>query len=182
MASVTLIDRFWSKVDIRGPNDCWLWRAGVSRSGRREVDYGIVREGKKGSRLWRAHRLALLLRTAPIDVPRDDDESVVDWLRRANRAYSHLDAAHQCDTSLCVNPDHVKWQTHAANVTEQRLRKTSQPRAVTASLVAALALLVLTCAGCASIALHRCRVVDVPMYWTDGTVSVWHVTTCRYGG
>gem|GEM_PF-6576504 len=20
-------DRFWSKVDIRGPNDCWEWQA-----------------------------------------------------------------------------------------------------------------------------------------------------------
>lgn len=119
----SLLDRLWRKVDRRGPDECWLWTAGSSRSGRREVNYGEIREGGLGSRMLRANRLVLLLKTAPTDVPRDADESLVDWLRRANRWYAHLDAAHMCDVSLCCNPEHLKWKTHADNISDQRLRE-----------------------------------------------------------
>lgn len=122
---VTLEERFWLKVNVRGSDDCWLWTGCVSRSGRREVDYGCIREGGRGSRLLRANRLALLLKTAPVDCPRDPDESFVDWLRRANRWRDHLEAAHTCDVSLCCNPKHLEWQTHAENVTAQRVRRQS---------------------------------------------------------
>jgi hypothetical protein len=119
---VDLVARFWSKVERRGPDDCWLWTAGVSRSGRREVDYGAIREGGKGSKMLRANRLALLLHTAPTDCPRDEGEDVVTWLRRANRAVDHLEASHLCDVSMCCNPRHLEWLTHAENVKLQRLR------------------------------------------------------------
>lgn len=119
---VDLVTRFRSKVQRRGADDCWLWIGGVSRSGRREVDYGTIREGARGTRLWRANRLALLLHTAPTDCPRDDGEDVVTWLRRANRAVRHLEASHSCDVSMCCNPRHLEWLTHADNVRLQRLR------------------------------------------------------------
>lgn len=92
-------------------------------SGRREVNYGSIKEGGAGSRVWRANRLSLLLKTAPIDCPRDDGEDVVAWLRRANRAVDHLEASHLCDVSMCCNPQHLEWLTHTENVKLQRLRE-----------------------------------------------------------
>ena len=118
-----LVDRSWAKVARRGSGECWLWIAGASRSGRREVNYGTIREGARGSRLWRANRLALILKTAPVDVPRHDDEALVDWLRRANRVYADMDASHTCDVSLCCNPEHLEWLDHSDNVTQQRQRQ-----------------------------------------------------------
>lgn len=119
----SLVERFWAKVDVRGAGECWPWKAGSSRSGRREVNYGNVKEGPKGSRCWRANRLALLLKTAPAECPRDDDEPLIDWLRRANRAFAHMDASHTCDVSLCCNPEHLEWKSHAENIAEQKERQ-----------------------------------------------------------
>jgi hypothetical protein len=112
-------DRFWSKVTIAGADDCWLWRAGVSRSGRREVDYGCFWEGRPSSRTWRANRLALLLESAPASVPRALDEPFIAWLVRANAEYRAYEAAHGCDVSMCVNPRHLAWLTHAENIHQQ---------------------------------------------------------------
>lgn len=119
----TLEERFWSKVDKRGPDDCWPWTAGASRSGRREVYYGSLSEGAFRGRTWRANRLALILKTAPVDCPRDPDESFVDWVRRANRVYADMEAAHTCDFSLCCNGAHLEWQDHGTNVSAQRRRR-----------------------------------------------------------
>jgi hypothetical protein len=119
----TLLERFHAKVLRRSASECWPWTAGVSRSGRREVDYGAIRYGGKTRRILRANRLALMLHTAPIDVPRDDTESFDDWFRRVERCYRGLEAAHECDNSMCCNPAHLSWQTHTDNVREQRKRK-----------------------------------------------------------
>lgn len=48
---MTLPERFWSKVDKRGPNDCWEWKAGRHTQG-----YGLFWfEGTT----HRAHRLVM---------------------------------------------------------------------------------------------------------------------------
>ncbi len=120
---MNLIERLWSKIERGAPEVCWLWRAGVSRSGRREVDYGCLREGPRGSKRWRAHRLVLMLKTAPTECPMDDGESLIEWLRRVDRCYSHMEASHSCDVSLCCNPEHLEWQTHTENVTSQTKRR-----------------------------------------------------------
>lgn len=138
----TLEERFWAYVDKRGPDDCWLWTAGASRSGRREVYYGTIAEGPIGGRTWRANRLALLLKTAPVDSPRDHVESFIDWIRRANRWREDYEAAHTCDVSLCCNPAHLEWQSHGENVSAQRRRRETK-RALTVARYAAVAVLVL---------------------------------------
>lgn len=119
----SLVERFHAKVSVGHASECWPWTAGVSRSGRREVDYGCIRHGAKGSRMWRANRLALMFHTGPIDVPRDDGESFDDWIRRVARFYRGLDAAHQCDNSMCCNPHHLRWEEHADNVRNQKARR-----------------------------------------------------------
>ena len=42
VAGRSLAERFWEKVDVRGPDDCWLWTAAMSG------DYGTIGSGSKG--------------------------------------------------------------------------------------------------------------------------------------
>lgn len=76
----TPVERFWSKVDRRGPSECWLWLPPAQRDG-----YGqFVPTPKKPQR---AHRYSYELHFGPIP-PRM-------WV------------LHRCDTPLCVNPAHL---------------------------------------------------------------------------
>lgn len=73
-------DRFWPKVDRRGPDECWLWRACRDRQGR-----GLIRmRGVK----YMAHRVAYMLEHGPLD------PEVMLW--------------HTCDAGHCVNPRHLR--------------------------------------------------------------------------
>lgn len=77
--ALDLIGRLRARIPTHDdPNACRLWNGGCSRSGRREVDYPILRHGRPHPMRWRVNRLVLILKTAPIDVPRDDEESTED--------------------------------------------------------------------------------------------------------
>lgn len=78
-------ERFWPKVDVRGPDDCWPWTAGTSGG------YGSfrIREGVTVT----AHSYAKELDTG---VACPDD----------------LEAQHTCKTpasQVCCNPSHVVY-------------------------------------------------------------------------
>ena len=79
MASVVL-DRFWSKVDQRGPDDCWEWRA--ARMWKGYGHFGVARD-----LVVRAHRFAWEVSRGPIP----------------NGAM----VLHRCDNPACCNPAHL---------------------------------------------------------------------------
>lgn len=80
------IQRFWAKVDMRGFDECWLWRA--SRKG----DYGQFHlKGKS----CLAHRIAYLFTHGRLS----EDKNV----------------CHECDTPLCCNPKHLFEGTQLEN-------------------------------------------------------------------
>ena len=80
--------RFWSKVEIAGPMDCWEWQAYKTKQG-----YGQF--GLNG-KIQRAHRVAyeLVVGTIP----------------------NGLTIDHLCRNTGCVNPFHLEPVTLAENI------------------------------------------------------------------
>lgn len=83
------IARFWSKVDRRSENECWIWRGYAQR-------YGRI--GFRG-RLQLAHRVAFQL--ARGEIPND------------------LHVLHRCDNTKCCNPSHLFLGTHQDNMSDK---------------------------------------------------------------
>lgn len=85
----TDVKRFWSKVAMKGPQDCWEWQAARLRNG----GYGAFRlQGQTK----RAHRIAYFLSVASLD--------------------PSLEILHLCDNPACCNPAHLTQDTHQANL------------------------------------------------------------------
>ena len=79
--SESTVARFWTKVDVREPDECWPWTAAV-RSTR--CQYGVL---KVDGRVRLAHRLSYEIANGPMP-----DGVLV---------------CHSCDVPLCVNPAHL---------------------------------------------------------------------------
>ena len=96
--SVVLDNRFWSKVSVGAPDECWEWQAGTNRDGYGGFKYPTGSH-KDGSRKELAHVLAycwdrgLALSDLPSDPSYSDGRRI---------AVSHL-----CDVPACVNPAHL---------------------------------------------------------------------------
>ncbi len=80
-------EKFWSKVDIGTPNECWLWTGCVAGG------YGAVMMDYK---TYRASRLAYILHHG---IELDYAQCV----------------CHSCDNPLCCNPSHLWIGTRGDN-------------------------------------------------------------------
>jgi len=89
--SDALVERFWSKVDRRGPDECWQWLASLRKS---YGQFGSLRNRWKAQ----AHRFAWEIVHGPIQ--------------------QGLFVLHRCDNPPCVNPDHLYLGTQGDNMRE----------------------------------------------------------------
>ena len=81
-------ESFWKKVQIRGPNDCWLWKAGFFKSGYGQHKAGIY-----------AHRYAWELANNACIIP------------GRNNVVRHV-----CDVPACCNPAHLILGSQKENI------------------------------------------------------------------
>jgi len=103
-----IVDRFWSKVDIRREDECWTWLSG----GLGATGYGCftVSSGQLGfanhTRVP-AHRVSWMLSNYPF---KDSKVCVL----------------HKCDNRKCVNPSHLLLGTRADNAHDRHAKGRSR--------------------------------------------------------
>ena len=82
-----VLDRFWSKVDIRGTEDCWLWKGGGSPYGNFWADGDQVQ----------THRFSFSITYGAV-------------------LLKEVYVLQRCDNPLCVNPNHLFLGDQKINV------------------------------------------------------------------
>jgi hypothetical protein len=98
-------ERFWSKTEKRGPDECWPWLGNLNRRG-----YGFFRLGPTHIQ---AHRYAYQLLVAAIP--------------------KGLTIDHLCCNIICVNPAHMEVVTRAENSRRRWVREKAAIQSAVAS-------------------------------------------------
>ena len=102
-----LIKRFWAKVDIKGEDECWLWKRCVQKNG-----YGRFGISKRVTVY--AHRLAIVI--------------------SGRKLFIGKVAHHTCGVRRCANPKHLESFSSSENNMDKNanLSETAQTPVTTA--------------------------------------------------
>ena len=103
-----LADRFWSYVDKRGPDECWIWTGTKTPAshcrgagmGNLYGKFSFIPEGSQKRKSVGAHRFSFYLHYGR-------------W---------PAEVLHTCDIKSCVRPEHLKEGPHSENMREASLR------------------------------------------------------------
>lgn len=96
-------ERFWPKVDKRGPHECWPWKAGTTKG---YGTLGVHPSDGFSRRQMYAHRLSWQFANG-ISVP------------------AGMLVCHSCDNPLCCNPRHLWIGTIGDNNRDMNAKKRS---------------------------------------------------------
>ncbi len=99
--SRTLAEKFWEKVSVRGPTECWPWTAGTK--GNNEYGNFCV----AGTPTSVASRMAWILSRGPIP--------------------EGLWVLHTCDNPPCCNPAHLFLGTPKRNTSDMHTKGRAKP-------------------------------------------------------
>lgn len=91
------LQRFWSKVNIKGPYDCWDWTGSLYGGSGGYGGFKLAAYTKK-----RAHRVAYEIANGPIP--------------------DGMFVCHSCDRPACCNPKHLWLGTAAENNLDRTLK------------------------------------------------------------
>lgn len=89
---ISTAERFWTKVDRRGDDECWLWTASTNQKGYGQFEIGTTQASKKIG----AHKWAYETLIGPVPIG--------------------LELDHTCRVRRCCNPRHLEAVTHLENV------------------------------------------------------------------
>jgi hypothetical protein len=92
MKLLPISERFWSKVRVSRPDECWEWQA----KSKHEFGYGLFRVGGRKGTLEYAHRIS--------------------WKLCYGYIPKGLCVLHKCDNPLCINPSHLFLGTQLDNI------------------------------------------------------------------
>ena len=98
MLSKPLADRFWEKVDVRSPSQCWEWTAAKDRYGYGRMFVDV------DNRSIRSHRVSYELNKGAIP--------------------EGMFVLHSCNNPKCVNPKHLRTGTQQDNIRDKVLSGT----------------------------------------------------------
>lgn len=97
-ARLSLEERFWRKVKVGAPDECWPWLGASKVRG-----YGTISAGGRGSPKLLAHRVAFMLHKGEIPCGDGAHGTVI---------------MHKCDNRLCCNPSHLIAGSQSDNVAD----------------------------------------------------------------